>query len=48
MLNNEIICRVSALAKDNFAVASRKIPKEEIISQIESTIYRLPSEQVDR
>jgi len=38
----------TALAKDpNFAVASRKIPKEEIISQIESTIYQLLSEQAD-
>ena len=38
----------SALAKGpNFAVAPRKIPKEQIISQIESTIYWLPSEQVD-
>jgi len=38
---------LSALAKGpNFAVA-RKIPKEEIISQIESTIYQLPSEQAD-
>jgi len=39
---------VSALAKGpNFAVAPNKIPKEEIISQIESSIYRLPSEQAD-
>jgi len=39
---------ISGLAKGpNFAVAPRKIPKEEIISQIESTIYRLPSEQAD-
>ena len=39
---------ISELAKGpNFAVTSRKIPKEEIISQLESTIYRLPSEQVD-
>ncbi|KAG5339443.1 ALF aldolase, partial [Acromyrmex heyeri] len=29
----------------NFAVAPRKIPKEKFISQIESIIYRLPSEQ---
>ncbi|KAG5309752.1 MOS1T transposase, partial [Pseudoatta argentina] len=31
----------------NFAMASRKIPKEEIISQIESTIYRLLLGQAD-
>ena len=28
-------------------MAPKKVPKEEIISQIESTIYRLPSEQAD-
>jgi len=39
---------VSALAKGpNFAVASNNISKEEIISQIESSIYRIPSEQAD-
>jgi len=39
---------VSALAKGpNFAVASNKISKEEIISQIESSIYRFPSKQAD-
>jgi len=39
---------VSALAKSpNFAVASNKIPKEKIIGQIESSIYRLPLEQAD-
>ncbi|XP_018309593.1 uncharacterized protein [Mycetomoellerius zeteki] len=39
---------ISALAKDpNFAVAPRKFQKEEIISQIESIIYRLPAEQAD-
>ncbi|XP_018367903.1 PREDICTED: uncharacterized protein LOC108764261 [Trachymyrmex cornetzi] len=41
-------CPTSALAKGpNFAVAPRKVPKEKIISQIEPTIYRLPSEQTD-
>jgi len=31
----------------NFAMARRKISKEEIVSQIESTIYQLISEQTD-
>jgi len=39
---------VSALAKSpNFAVASNKIPREEIIGQIESSIYRLSLQQAD-
>ena len=39
---------ISALAKGpNFAVAPRKILKEEIINQTESIIYRFPSEQAD-
>jgi len=39
---------VFALAKDpNFAVAPNKIPKKEIINQIESSIYRLPLGQTD-
>jgi len=39
---------ISALAKEpNFIIAPNKIPKEEIIGQIESSIYRLPSEQPD-
>jgi len=39
------IIHLSALAK--LSVAPRKIPKEKIISQIESIIYRLLSEQAD-
>jgi len=39
---------ISVLAKDlKFAMVINKIPKEEIISQIEPSIYRLPSEQAD-
>ncbi|XP_018372103.1 PREDICTED: uncharacterized protein LOC108766985 [Trachymyrmex cornetzi] len=49
-LSNKVLSQdtISALAKGpNFAVAPRKVPKEGIVSQIESTIYRLPSEQAD-